>query len=405
MPFLHWFKRKSKDTETEARSNLIDKLTAEPEPTSEPAVADSRKETALQTPPLQRPSAGLKEKEQEPAEDVSVTFPLTVPVPVEPSPFEGVLRPKEPEALRVGPASVATAESDETASGAENRIKLRLQRILSDFPPDLEHPSIQALSDTQAEVALPLDLIQSQLADGRVVVPAETFCKALPVELKHYFEAIDPVSEIPIPLQEIFSRLPPEAIKLREDQELDRPQERIQTPFTGHAEEDARRFSQVGWTIPADKMPQPEREQPEIAVASDSERLQALFMTDEPLDLAKTINKVADLPGLRSCILSTAAGLKLAGDLGDPGREKAISALLPEVFQKTRSKIKELNAGLLETITLSYGAEQLSTFMQGNLCLTVLHDNRPFKPGVREKVQAVISELATLNNSAIEKPL
>jgi len=32
-----------------------------------------------------------------------------------------------------------------------------------------------------------------------------------------------------------------------------------------------------------------------------------------------------------------------------------------------------------------------------------LHDNRPFKPGVREKIQAVMSELAAL--SAPEKPL
>jgi hypothetical protein len=47
--------------------------------------------------------------------------------------------------------------------------------------------------------------------------------------------------------------------------------------------------------------------------------------------------------------------------------------------------------------------QQLSTFVQGKLCLTVLHDNRPFKPGVREKIQAVMSELAALG--APEKPL
>ena len=113
-------------------------------------------------------------------------------------------------------------------------------------------------------------------------------------------------------------------------------------------------------------------------------------MTDEPLDLAKTIHKVAELPGLRSCILSTIDGLKLAGNFGDPGQEKAISALLPDLFQRTQSKMEALGAGTLETITLYYGLHQLSTFVQGKLCLTVLHDNRPFKPGVREKIQAVI---------------
>ncbi len=46
----------------------------------------------------------------------------------------------------------------------------------------------------------------------------------------------------------------------------------------------------------------------------------------------------------------------------------------------------------LETITLSYGLQQVSTFVQGKLCLIVFHDGRPFKPGVREKIQAVIKK-------------
>jgi hypothetical protein len=400
MPFLHWFKRKSEKTEAEAGSFLVDKLVAERANTPETAVANPQNETALQTMPDQRQSTDLEEiAHQHAAVPEQASKTRTLP------PTAGVLPPKELQAAHAG-----TVGTGGPASVAANEIKLRLQPILSDFPPDLEYPSIQSLSDTQAEIALPLGLIQLQLANGRVVIPAETFCRALPAELKTYFESIDPAAEIPIPLQEIISRLPPEAIKLREDQELDHIEETIPTPFTGHAEEDAKRFGeQLNRPAPpnpvADAAPQCEHEPTKIVVASESERLQALFMTDEPLDLAKTINKVADLPGLRSCILNTADGFKLAGNLGDPGKEKAISELLPEVFQKTRSKIKELNAGLLETITLCYGTEQLSTFMQGNLCLTVIHDNRPFKPGVREKVQSVISELATLKGSLTEKPL
>jgi hypothetical protein len=58
--------------------------------------------------------------------------------------------------------------------------------------------------------------------------------------------------------------------------------------------------------------------------------------------------------------------------------------------------LANLHLGRLDAITLYCGRDQLSTFIQGEFCLTVLHDNRPFKPGVREKVQAVISELVTL---------
>ena len=216
-----------------------------------------------------------------------------------------------------------------------------------------------------------------------------------------------PAAEIPIPLEEVFSRLPPEAIKLREDQELDGPEETIATPFAAHAEEDAQRLREMETKVtsaPEEKPPTIKLDEPsKVIVESNSQRLQAIFMTDEPLDLAKTIRKVAELPGLRWCLLSTVDGLKLAGSFGDPKQEKAVSAMLPDLFQRTRWQLNELGSDTLETITLYYGLHQLSAFVQGELCLTVLHDNRPFKPGVREKIQAIISELSLLSTAG--KPL
>ena len=134
-------------------------------------------------------------------------------------------------------------------------------------------------------------------------------------------------------------------------------------------------------------------------VKVNSERLQAIFLTDETLDLPKAIRKVGELPGLRSCLLNTTDGLKLAGGLDSPGQEQAVSVLVPELFKEAQSKLAEMHLGALETITLYCGSDQLSTFLQGKLCLTVLHDNRPFKPGIREKVQAVMNELVPLSRS------
>jgi hypothetical protein len=288
--------------------------------------------------------------------------------------------------------------ADGTVSG-EEEIKLRLQTILADFPPQLEPAAIGSLLGTQAEITLPLGLIQSQLPHGRVVIPAEIFCKALPSDLKPYFESIDPAAEIPIPLQEIFSQIPLSAIKVREDQEEDHPDAPIPTPFTEHAEEDAKRFTEipVEANVAADETPESKDEPPRITVENDSKRLQAIFLTDEPLDLTKAVQNVAGLPGLRSCLLSTTDGFKLAGSFGDSGQEKAILTLLPELFDWTGSKLEVLQAGTLETITFYYGLHQLSAFVQGKLCLTVVHDNRPFKPGVREKIRVVLNELAALS--------
>lgn len=336
------------------------------------------------------------------ADDLPITFSIRPASELEPLPSQEIGWSEEKEEL-LAPATDVHFAAVEPAS--EQEIKLRLQPILTDFPPQLEPPDIQSLIATQAEISLPLDLIQSQLVLGRVVVPAETFRKALPVDLQDYFKAIEPTAEIPIPLQEIFSRLPPTAIRLREDQEVDRPEEAISTPFGEHADEDAKRFGQPGVVTdaPADELPQSTDEPLKVAVESDAKRLQAIFTTDEPLNLAGTIQMVAELPGLKSCILSTTDGIRLAGNFDDPSQEKTISSSLPELFQWVESRLEELHAGTLETITLSYGLQQVSTFVQGKLCLIVFHDARPFKPGVREKIQAVIKELVALSES--EKPL
>ena len=68
----------------------------------------------------------------------------------------------------------------------------------------------------------------------------------------------------------------------------------------------------------------PRRPRRKFRSRSTRERLHAIFMTDETLDLAKTIRMVGELPGLRACLLNTTDGLKLAGNLDDPSQEQAI---------------------------------------------------------------------------------
>jgi hypothetical protein len=450
MSFLHWFKRKPESSEAEARPVSSQKTATEQAHTPESIMADLRPETGPQSLPSEYGAAEPQlispspEVDPEPATG-GATLPFIAPqisVPIrafyEKLPAH-LLTSKKPDLGRI----VQIAEQDVVLNsdtheatlslsilslscpeifnhpindaedipitfpirtvdaGSEKEITIRLESVLSDFPPELETPSIRALIGTQAEIALPLGLIQSQLAHGRVIVPAEIFCRSLPSDLKPYFATIDSAAEIPIPLREIFPQIPAEAIKLREDQETDGPEETIPSPFTAHAEEDAKRFNEIPAIAapPANEAPQPKVEPPRIAGERDLKRLQVLFMTDEPLDLAKTIQKVAELPGLRACILSTIGGLKLAGGLEEPDQEKVISTFLPELFQRTQSNLEELGTGVLETITLCYRLHQLSTFVKGELCLTVFHDNRPFKPGVREKIQAVISELSALSAS------
>ncbi len=340
----------------------------------------------------------------EPSEDAPITFSIAALSDLAQTPARHDSLSQPEESPHPGAhVSGAQPETSDAVPGTANEIKVRLQPIIADFPHDLEPQTIHSLAPTEAEVSLPLDTIKAQLRSGRVAVPASTFVAGLPADLKPLFATIDPAAEIPIPLREIFSRLPADAIEIRKDQESDHPEDKVATPFSEHAAEDAIRFTQPS----AEKGPRPEAapqkvEQRTSEAVAASDKLQAIFMTDEPLDLAAALRKVTELPGLQSCALSTTDGLKLAGGLGDPNQEKLVSTLLPELFERTQSVFHGLRTGALEAITIYTGANQFSAFVRGKICLTIVHDNRPFKPGVREKIQVVLNELEAL--SATAKP-
>jgi predicted regulator of Ras-like GTPase activity (Roadblock/LC7/MglB family) len=303
------------------------------------------------------------------------------------------------------PTSVMTpgldTQVEASASGGAEPVKLRLQPILANIPPALGLPTIQSAAINEAEISLPLDTITSQLPNGRVSIPAQTFLNSLPVEISPLFAGINLESEIPIPLQEIFARLPADVTQTRKDQDLDRPDSPVVTPFSEHAAEDAQRFKEPSaeTTLKVEKQKPPTNGTDAAAAGT---RLQAIFLTDEPLDLAKTIDKIVELPGLQSCFLTTTEGLTLAGNARDPEHEKVISSVLADIFQRTHSRLQELNSGPLEGLTLYCGSKHFSTFVRDNLCLTVVHGERPFKPGVREKIQVILQELQAL--SSAEKP-
>jgi predicted regulator of Ras-like GTPase activity (Roadblock/LC7/MglB family) len=438
MPIFHWFRKKSRSTDAEGEVSAAEKSGPEPTILTQTTSENSGKEAVPEAPSIEQQSASL------PDTPLSVTANPKQPESSDQPPAQptetasladsdqtGRLEGHQPPTVRATTASGEIRFPDLAAGSAKTEISLRLKPILSIFPLNLARPSIPALNETEAEIVLPLEVIQSQLANGRVVVSAAIFCRALPNDLRPFFDDIEPTAEIPIPLREIFLHLPPEAIKLREDQEVDHPTATIQTPFSTQAEEDAKRLGRGGAPALSEPEPIPGKEEipvneaaatapvyssdaspadvgeqqvpsppsrflPEVPVNVDSEKLRSIFMTDEALDLPKTISMVGELPGLRACLLHTADGLKLAGNLDDANQEEAISVLMPPLFQQAQSRLAGARLGTLETITLYCGQGQLSTFIQGDFCLTVLHDNRPFKPGVREKVQAVISELVTL---------
>jgi hypothetical protein len=305
--------------------------------------------------------------------------------------FLNWLKPNR-ERTRPTPTSSTPPPDEAVPPPAEPTVSLQLQPILKTLLVNLEQPALRSIIDSDPEIALPLKLIQSQLSSGRVVVKAAALLEAMPEDIRDALSQIDSSARVPIPLEEIFRNLPNEAIKLRDDQVIEHPDEILQTPFTEKAQEDAKRFAELGArTLPGSPIADPDAGFPS---------LNSIFVTDERLDLPAVLAKVAQLPDIKACLLTTGDGRIVAGSLGDERLDHALLALIPGLFDQSESKLNEAGLSPLQTITCSCRDEQLSSFGQEKVYLTVLHGHRPFKPGVREKIFRVLEELAKMRGKS-----
>jgi hypothetical protein len=211
-------------------------------------------------------------------------------------------------------------------------------------------------------------------------------------------------------------------LPLRADQEVDEIRDPIETPFTTTAREDAERFrNATGITEKSEKDPTqlefdgsakseepealpetPEPEKPSVVTKTEPNfsSLQTVFLTDERLDLPTILNKISALPGLQSALLHTFDGRRLNGAIDDEQFERAALSLLPTLFGEVKTKLDRGECAGLETLTFCWRQEQISIFSDGRLCLSVRHNRRPFKPGVREKLSLIFSRLAEALSSS-----
>lgn len=284
--------------------------------------------------------------------------------------------------------------ADETAAPQppEPTISLQLRPILEMLPLNLGQPALSSILDRNEQISLPFKLIQSQLSSGRVQVKAATLLEAMPEDIRAACSEIDASAKVPIPLQEIFRNLPNDAIKLRDDQVIDQPGEIVPTPFTEKAQEDAKRFAEIAMSM----APEPALAPPEGGFSG----FNSIFVTDEPLDLPAILPKITQLPAIEACLLTTGDGKIILGSLGSERLDRAVQTLIPGLFDQSKAKLSEQGLSPLQTITYSCQEEQLSTFGQDKLFLTVLHGRGPFKPGVREKICRVLAELAKMKGKS-----
>jgi predicted regulator of Ras-like GTPase activity (Roadblock/LC7/MglB family) len=122
--------------------------------------------------------------------------------------------------------------------------------------------------------------------------------------------------------------------------------------------------------------------------------LQALFMTEEKLTLDRVIAMAGQLPGLRACILAHGDQVVCASNT-PPGVDlQNLSGQAMTMLAQIRESSSKMGLGNVPGVTLHTDQGAFSFVHNKELCLLVLHSDRGFLPGVRERLQEMLGHLS-----------
>lgn len=122
---------------------------------------------------------------------------------------------------------------------------------------------------------------------------------------------------------------------------------------------------------------------------------QAALMTDDELDAKKISQLIARLPGLTACLIAAPSGLTTAGEIPPGFNPGEIREIARDLFQTAARNAARLGTIAPRAVTL-HGEPPISLFLERGVCLAVLHTDRGFLPGVREKLLILAEQVALL---------
>ena len=128
---------------------------------------------------------------------------------------------------------------------------------------------------------------------------------------------------------------------------------------------------------------------------ADAAALQALFMTEEKLTLERVMGLAGQLPGLKACVLAHGDQVVCASNMPAGIDQRALSSQAMTMLTQIRDSSVKMGLGAVPAITLHAEEGILSFLYQGELCLLVLHADRGFVPGVRERLQEMLAHLTS----------
>jgi predicted regulator of Ras-like GTPase activity (Roadblock/LC7/MglB family) len=305
------------------------------------------------------------------------------------------LRPKfirvpgmEPEPRTGSPTKPSPAKESEA------KIALALTAVLEEVPA-FQLTGSPSMVPEDVRVEFPLSLIEPQLATGRVVVSPKVLQNAIP-EIYRALLRVDPVeTPVSLPLWEILKNLPATVLRMRDDQEEIVLKERIETPFSIKADEDAKRFQAGAEPVPKVSGQSPEQAQLEEKIDRQGEDLSAVTSAnEEKLDAKSVVARANALPGVAACAITFADGLSLAGNLPPELAAEGLCAVAPSVLQKIDKHMVGVRLGPLRAVTLHAGKSPVTFLMHGNICLAALHAGDELPSDSRNQLATMVEELS-----------
>ncbi len=128
---------------------------------------------------------------------------------------------------------------------------------------------------------------------------------------------------------------------------------------------------------------------------ADPSSLQSIFMTEEKLSLERIIAMAGQLPGLRACVLAHGDQVVCASNTPSGIDLRTLSSQAMTMLTEIRNSSAKMGLGTVPAVTLHADQGVISFLHQGELCLLVMHADRGFIPGVRERLQEMLFHLST----------
>lgn len=229
-------------------------------------------------------------------------------------------------------------------------------------PPKPAKPEIPALAILKEEASEPKAAIpEPKVAPEVKIAPESKLPEAIPVPPPTVLK-----EEVPPPPGVSAALVPPST------------PEKTEAVFV-----ETEHFPQGGKDVPAE--------------LPEQDSLQALFLTEDVLSVDRVIELCNGLPGIKSCILTRSGAVVNARNVPDSIDLISLSANALEMFRALRGSCAKMGIGAVPAVTMHSQKGPITFFHEEDICLLVLHKDRGFVPGVREKLQMVVEELSKAN--------